>query len=218
MGKPLRLLVTCVPASIVLIALFVYATRSRFTGEVTRIDNNQDQRKVDEHDVQEGVALETNSIALEGSLMVPSHSGKDDLRSNSTWNPCTFHTCFNLEKCPFTHPFATYVYDDLLTSSSNENPFSPQLLVDVLKETGSYTSDPTKACVFFSILWNRESERENVGHLETQIRSLAQWGEYGENHILVELSTDQSPGRCFNRKGYHCTECHLTSQAVQYRL
>jgi alpha-1,4-N-acetylglucosaminyltransferase EXTL3 len=127
---------------------------------------------VDEHDVQEG---------------------KDDLLSNSTWNPCTFDICFNLEKCPFTHPFATYVYDDLLTSSSKENPFSPQLLVDVLKETGSYTSDPTKACVFFSILWNRESERENVGHLESQIHSLAQWGEYGENHVLVELSTDQSP-------------------------
>ncbi|CAI8005271.1 Exostosin-like 3 [Geodia barretti] len=144
MGKPLRLLVTCVPASIVLSALIVYATRSRFTCEVTGIDNNQDQRKVDEHDVQEGVALDTNSITLEGSLMVPSHSGKDDLRSNSTWNPCTFHTCFNLEKCPFTHPFATYVYDDLLTSSSNENPFSPQLLVDVLKETVFFGTEKVK--------------------------------------------------------------------------
>jgi alpha-1,4-N-acetylglucosaminyltransferase EXTL3 len=177
MGRPLKLLVISVPTSIVLVWLFVYmATRSitnDCTSLVTGIDRG-DQSEVDKHDVQEE---------------------KDDLPSNSTWNACTFDICFNLEKCPLTHPFAVYVYDDLLASSSKQNPFSPQLLVDVLKETGSYTSDPAKACVFFSILWNGESERENVGRLETQIHSLAQWGEYGENHVLVELSTDQSPGR-----------------------
>ena len=110
-------------------------------------------------------------------------------------NSCTFEVCFNLEKCPLTHPFTVYVYDDLLASSSTENPFSPQLLIDALKETGSYTSDPAKACVFFGILWNGESARKSVGRLETHIHSLAQWGEYGENHVLVELSTDQSSGR-----------------------
>ncbi|CAI8015814.1 Exostosin-like 3, partial [Geodia barretti] len=183
MGKQLKLLVIWVPASILFVALLVYmqsqgifymSTR-RSTNECPNLStgiDSQDQSQEDEHNIQEG---------------------KDDLPSNTTWKPCTFDVCFNLEKCPLTHPFAAYVYDDLLASSSNENAFSPQLLVDVLKETGSYTSDPAKACVFFGILWNTESARENVGRLETQIHSLAQWGEYGENHVLVELSTDQSP-------------------------
>ncbi|CAI8045652.1 Exostosin-like 3, partial [Geodia barretti] len=171
----MKLLVIWVPASILLVALLAYMSTTSSTNDcrslVTVIDN-QDKSEVDKHDIQEG---------------------KNDLPSTTTWKPCTFDVCFNLEKCPLTDPFAAYVYDDLLVSSSNENPFSPQLLVDVLKETGSYTSDPAKACVFFGILWNTESARENVGHLETQIHSLAQWGEYGENHVLVELSTDQSP-------------------------
>ena len=171
MGKPLKLLVIGGPASIVLVALVVYLT-TRSLEDCTCLVALSDIREVDKLDVH------------------------DDHPFTSTWNPCTFDICFNLEKCPLTHPFAVYVYDGLLAFSPTENPFSPQLLIDALKETGSYTSDPSKACVFFGILWNGESAGKNpIGHLETQIHSLAQWGEYGENHVLVEISTDQSPAR-----------------------
>ena len=211
MGKPFRFLVF---VSILLVAVVVYmTTRSTNVDDYMSLirSDSRDQSEVDKHEARP-------SEKEQPSTNVPDHdpnfigsdsqdetervnnneaqTQKHNLPSASTWTPCTFDICFNLEKCPLTHPFAVYVYDDLLASSSTESPFSPQLLIDALKETGSYTSDPAKACVFFSILLNGESARNKpIGHLETHIHSLAQWGEYGENHVLVELSTDQSPGR-----------------------
>ena len=108
-----------------------------------------------------------------------------------TLNPCTFEVCFNLRKCPLTRPFTVYVYD-YVTSSGHDD--TRDQLVTALEQTGSYTSDPGEACLFLGILWNREGEGENsVESLEKKIHSLEYWGENGENHILIELSTDQSP-------------------------
>ena len=102
---------------------------------------------------------------------------------------CTFDECFNLKRCPLNKPFAVYVYNSFVFPvTRNVNQLSE--LVTSLVMTGSYTLDPDAACVFVAVIWN---SGEGVPlDMRSNIESLAHWGHDGENHILIELSTDQS--------------------------
>ena len=102
---------------------------------------------------------------------------------------CTFDECFNLKRCPLNRPFAVYVYNSFVFPVTRIVNLLSELVTSLVT-TGSYTLDPDAACVFVAVIWN---SGEGVPlDLRSNIESLAHWGHDGENHVLLELSTDQS--------------------------
>ena len=191
--KRFRLLVLF--SFILLLVLIVYVVKWRGETSIgTSLIDSRGQSAGDEHEDQSGkdynpsTTLNVLNTDSDGQETEEHRQAEDD---PTLPPPCTFEVCFNLRKCPLTRPFTVYVYD-YVTSSGHDD--TRDQLVTALEQTGSYTSDPGEACLFLGILWNREGEGENsVESLEKKIHSLEYWGENGENHILIELSTDRSP-------------------------
>ena len=131
-----------------------------------------------------------NKMSSLTDLSQPRKTPGDDAQFVS----CTLDLCFNLARCPLTHQFAVFVYN---YAQPNLFPFSRHGnvvldLVNDLKRTGSFTSDPVAACVFVAILENRVGTGEDSPRdLQTKIHSLAYWGGEGANHVLIELSTSR---------------------------
>ncbi|CAI8053275.1 Exostosin-3 [Geodia barretti] len=130
-----------------------------------------------------------------GQLSKISPSLAESLRIDAPVSRCTLDLCFNLARCPLTRPFSVFVYNDanphLFPVSSRHGNVVTDFVTD-LKRTGSFTSDPTAACVFVAILENRASSGEDMPRdLQTKILSLAHWGGEGANHVLIELSTSR---------------------------
>ena len=106
---------------------------------------------------------------------------------------CTGEMCLDFSKCPLHRPFLVYVYNKD-RHYSNLFPLRDQKPVDELiasmEETGSLTSDPTKACVFVAIV-GPLAQPLSQSDLETNIHSLPQWSG-GTNNVLIELSLHNS--------------------------
>ena len=132
-----------------------------------------------------------NKMSSLSDLAQPRGAPADDAQ----FSRCTLDLCFNLARCPLTRPFSVFVYNDanphLFPVSSRHGSVVTDFVTD-LKRTGSFTSDPTAACVFVAILENRASSGEDMPRdLQTKILSLAHWGGEGANHVLIELSTSR---------------------------
>ncbi|CAI8032383.1 Exostosin-like 3 [Geodia barretti] len=132
-----------------------------------------------------------NKMSSISDLAQPRGAPADDAQ----FSRCTLDLCFNLARCPLTRPFSVFVYNDanphLFPVSSRHGNVVTDFVTD-LKRTGSFTSDPTAACVFVAILENRASSGEDMPRdLQTKILSLAHWGGEGANHVLIELSTSR---------------------------
>ena len=110
-------------------------------------------------------------------------------KPSDEFSRCTFDVCFNLSRCPLNKPFAVYVYSSFVFPARRKVTLLNELVAS-LEMTDSHTTDPDAACVFVAVVWN--SGEGGPVALQTNINSLAHWGQDGENHILIELSTDQS--------------------------
>ena len=128
------------------------------------------------------------------SLSELSGPGRGAPTNDVQFSRCTIDLCFNLGRCPLTRHFSVFVYNDanphLFHIARHGNVVTDY--VTELKRTGSFTSDPSAACVFVAIIENRASTGEEAPrHLQTKIQSLPHWGAEGANHVLIELSTSR---------------------------
>ena len=119
--------------------------------------------------------------------------GSRESVDDSKFAKCTFDSCFNLAKCPLTRPFGVYVYNEIdpyvFPVGRHGNLVSQ--FVAGLKQTDSYTSDPSAACVFVAIMESRASSDEMSRNIQSKIQSLPHWEGDGANHVLIELSTNR---------------------------
>ena len=126
-----------------------------------------------------------NKMSSLSDISLPRGQTVDD----SQFSRCTFDLCFNLARCPLTHPFSVYVYNEinpyLFPVGRHGNLVSD--FVAGLKGVGSYTSEPGEACLFVVVMENRDGDVAR--DVQSVIHSLPHWGGEGANHLLIELST-----------------------------
>ena len=136
-----------------------------------------------------GTSLPSTPVHHESQPSSPAVWQSQQGEKVSELSHCTFYTCFNIKRCPLDKPFAVYVYKFYIFPSRRVVDLLSELVTS-LEMTGSYTSDPDEACVFVGVIWN--SGEGSPRNLQSNIKSLDHWGADGENHILIELSTDRA--------------------------
>lgn len=105
-------------------------------------------------------------------------------------NLCRMETCFDFNKC--RKNFLVYVYppqENLIPSQSY------QKLLNVLRESRYYTSDPSYACLFVLSLDTLDRDHlsaDYVRNLQTRIQRLPHWNN-GLNHIIFNLYSGSWP-------------------------
>lgn len=103
---------------------------------------------------------------------------------------CRMETCFDFSKCQ--KDFLVYVYqqdENVIPSSSY------QKLLNVLKESRYYTSDPSLACLFVLSLDTLDRDRlsaDYVKNLQYRLHRLPLWNN-GLNHVIFNLYSGTWP-------------------------
>lgn len=105
---------------------------------------------------------------------------------NNAFSKCSYPKMggnIDYTRCPLEQPFAVYVY------GHNDIPLQyPSDIADIesiLKETNSWTDDPSKACLFVCIVGPLSSNVE-AAKVNLQLSSLPHWSA-GINHILIDI-------------------------------
>ncbi|XP_074656128.1 exostosin-1a-like [Tubulanus polymorphus] len=117
----------------------------------------------------------------------PSSSGQTTTSTDGYKN-CRMETCFDLTKC--SRGFKVYVYPIRQPISD-----SYMKVLNALRESRYYTSDPTDACVFVPSLDTIDRDvlsDDFVKHLDAKLQNLEFWND-GRNHVLFNMFSGTWP-------------------------
>lgn len=130
-------------------------------------------------------------LKLPQKLNIASIGDDGPLPDQSFLSNCQLHNCFDFSRCSFSSGFPVFVYErpfGHLPSDSNAME-----LIQLLKESPYYTSEPEKACLYVVIVGPAEAiqQQRSNSDVETDLHLLPYWGKSGKNHLLLELKTDK---------------------------
>ncbi len=98
---------------------------------------------------------------------------------------CTYESCFDFSRCAISKPFSVYVYN-LHSPFDREYELLYSNLLDKvvasLLDKHAITEDPNGACIFLIVVGPLRTD------LQVSLETLPYWGDYGTNHLILDLS------------------------------
>ncbi len=133
---------------------------------------------------------------------------------------CSYSLCFDHSRCPVTQPFLVYVYSKIFFNL--KHPRLVSNFVASLQGKGSYTLDPSKACIFVAIVGplSDTDSRLSSRDIEEKIHSLPHWKGDGYNHVLIDVSDHEDVATLSSRISVRraiITQSHLSPITSTYR-
>lgn len=113
--------------------------------------------------------------------VIPDNEYESHLQSKTS---CLFHTCFEINNCPFgvKDQIKVYVYPEIeFTDEETNQRYSPSVsleykeLLSAVKGSPYYEENDSRACVFVTALDTLNQDKVNVGLVSAMLRSLPQW-------------------------------------------